>query len=320
MKAMRTFSGWLAVLVVSFGIGIGDADAKRLGGGGSFGGKSAFGMPYKRSAAQPVRSPRQQQAAQQNQQARDALGRRGGLMGMLGGLALGGLLGALLFGGAFENFNFMDLLVFGGIAYLLYRLLAARAAQARPQPVRADARAAATAPARREALERTPVITPARTDSNDWFRGDAADTDGAPDPVARALVPPAEAHELPDGFDSTAFLAGARIAYRDLQKAWDARDHATLRALATPAMFAELQKRSEDLAADNRTDVLKLEAELLDARMVDGMLEAVVLFDAIVREDTQAQAQQVREVWHFTKDANATSPTWYLDGIQQLED
>jgi hypothetical protein len=36
----------------------------------------------------------------------------------------------LFFGGAFENFNFIDILVFGGIAFLLYKLFAARAGAA----------------------------------------------------------------------------------------------------------------------------------------------------------------------------------------------
>ena len=79
-----------------------EAQAKRFGGGGSFGGKSAFSTPYKRQLAPPVRSAKQQRAATQNQAARQDLAKRGGLMGMLGALAIGGLLGALLFGGAFD--------------------------------------------------------------------------------------------------------------------------------------------------------------------------------------------------------------------------
>jgi predicted lipid-binding transport protein (Tim44 family) len=78
-------------------------------------------------------SAKQQQASQQNQAAKQGLAQRGGLMGMLGGLAIGGLLGALLFGGAFENLNLMDFLIFGGIAFMLYKLLSARS-RATPQP------------------------------------------------------------------------------------------------------------------------------------------------------------------------------------------
>jgi predicted lipid-binding transport protein (Tim44 family) len=66
--------------------------------------------------------------------------------------------------------------------------------------------------------------------------------------------------------------------------------------------------------------VLKLEAELLEVREVGEQLEAVVMFDGVLREADDDQARQVREVWHFTKARDAKQPTWFLDGIQQLED
>ena len=45
-----------------------------------------------------------------------------------------------------------------------------------------------------------------------------------------------------------------------------------------------------------------------------------MLFDAILREGAEQQAAQVREVWHFVKPVHSVRFTWYLDGIQQLED
>lgn len=309
---MKRVFGFLTVLGATLLLGMGaipDAEAKRLGGGGSFGGKSAFSSPYQRQAA-PARSMRQQQAVQQNQAARQQLSRRGGLMGMLGGLALGGLLGALLFGGAFEQFNFMDLLVFGGLAYLLYRVFAARGQAMSPRPAYARTR-----PGDSQSVAPRPVLpdnTAARTalDSREWFQADAsAPSTSQQDAAAR-----------PADFDEQSFLDGARHAYRDLQNAWDARDFARLRALSTAAMFEELKTRSAGLSADNRTEVLKLDAELLDVREVGDDVEAVVLFDAILREDMHSRAQQVREVWHFTRPARSGAPTWFLDGIQQLED
>ncbi len=287
-----------------------EAHAKRFGGGGSFGGKSAFGTPFKRSAAKPARSPRQQQAAQQNQAARQGFAQRGGLMGMLGGLAIGGLLGALFFGGAFENLNFLDILVFGAIAFMLFKLLAARGARAAPQPAGAS-RGTFDADARSAT-----GTTGTGFDSSNWFRGSAPaaadaehDTDEAPAAVA-----------LPDDFDSAAFLAGARRAFGDLQQAWDAQDHDTLRALTTATMYAEVTRRLDDIAPGNRTDVLKVEAELLEVQDLGSMLEATVLFDALIREEAGQRPHQVREVWHFTRARESRQPTWHLDGIQQLAD
>ena len=54
--------------------GIADAHAKRLGGGGSFGGKAAFNSPFKRGAQAPVRSPRQKPLHQDLTRDRAAVG------------------------------------------------------------------------------------------------------------------------------------------------------------------------------------------------------------------------------------------------------
>lgn len=297
-----------------------EAHAKRLGGGGSFGGKSAFSKPYQRSLA-PVRTPRQQQANQRNQAARQQYAQRGGFMGMLGGLALGGLLGAMFFGGAFENLNLFDILVFGAIAWMLFKLLGARAARTAP-------RTAATGPSggihgrggpddgdRGEVAGASDGRTGRGNgfDSSDWFRAGVPDQETG---VSEEAVPAG----LPSGFDGEAFLAGARNAYRDLQRAWDAQDHDTLRALTSPSMFREVEQRLSGLTADNRTDVLKVDAELLEVIELDDMFEAAVLFDALLREERGERPRQVREVWHFTRPRASTRPTWFLDGIQQLAD
>ena len=125
---------------------------------------------------------------------------------------------------------------------------------------------------------------------------------------------------VPEDFDQQAFLSGAKIAFTTLQKAWDDRDLAEIRGLSTDKVFAEIQEQLKASATENHTDILKLDAELLEVREIGSELEAVVLFDAIMREDINAQAEQVREVWHFVKPKISIQPKWLLDGIQQLED
>lgn len=310
----------MIVLTLSIG-GISDVEAKRLGGGRSFGSKSIYSSPYRRSTtSQPGRSANQQQAYQQNQAARQRMSRRGGLMGMLGALALGGLLGSLFFGGAFEGFNFMDILVFGGIAYLLYRLFAAKAGQNRQAPAYG-----------REQYSEYQEPMNHRDSEPSYGGGNQAgfDTDllfgkdkkGA-SPSQTNLQPDAEFSQTsaPAGFDEREFLRGAENAFRMLQKAWDHRDLAAIRGLTTDKVFAEIQDQLHASSEHNQTDVLKLHTELLDIREVGAELEAVVLFDTIIRENADEQAAQVREVWHFVKPKNSLQSKWYLDGIQQLED
>jgi predicted lipid-binding transport protein (Tim44 family) len=125
---------------------------------------------------------------------------------------------------------------------------------------------------------------------------------------------------MPAGFDSVAFLDDVKRRYMDLQQAWDTRDSAEIRGLTTDKVFAEIQAQLKDSSDTNATDVLKLDADILEVRELNSEFEAVVLFDAIMREDDAGQANQVREVWHFVKSKSGLNANWMLDGIQQLED
>ena len=236
-------------------------------------------------------------------------------MGIFGGLALGGLLGSMLAGGGFHGINFMDILVFGGIAYLFYKLFVAKKA---------------------DSLQRTALDPTANHNYQDSALTHQAPLIGQADSAgfntdilfkknAASSEPEAQQHNefvgafIPKDFDQHAFLNGAKIAFMHLQKAWDERDFAEIRGLTTDKVFAEIQDQLKASALENKTEILKLEAELLEVREIGSELEAVVLFDTIMRENDNAQAGQIREVWHFTKPKNSIQPKWYLDGIQQLD-
>ncbi|MDD4913723.1 MAG: Tim44-like domain-containing protein [Methylococcales bacterium] len=298
---MNKKTGILATLFVSTVLmltSVHDAEARRFGGGSSFGSKPSYSQPYQHpsspnSFAQPSRSAGQAQAAAQNQTARQGMAGRGGLMGMLGGLALGGLLGSMFFGGAFEHINFMDMLLFAGIAYLVYRLFAARSAR-QNQPV-ANAYGRNTHPE---------TDHPAGFDTNVLFKKDG-------------YAANANTAGIPADFDQTGFLAGAERAFRHLQTSWDNRDLAAIRGLTTDKVFAEIQDQLRASGSANKTEVLSIKAELLDVHQEGNMLEATVLFNSVMRED-DSQPENVREVWRFAKPANSQQPKWFLDGIQQI--
>ncbi|MCQ8104128.1 Tim44-like domain-containing protein [Methylomonas sp. SURF-2] len=309
----------LAITFISLTLlmtGIQEAQAKRLGGGGSFGSRPSYSAPYKRStapssASQPTRSASQQQAAAQNQAARQNWAGRGGLMGMLGGLALGGLLGSLFFGGAFENINFMDILVFAGIAFLLMRLFASKARQSQPAADNAYGRSSYSDPSGTGDYDSAPQVGTQSAGFNTDLLFDKNAPAAAADVHSATL-------DVPTDFDQAAFLAGAESAFRYLQSAWDKADLAAIRGLTTDKVFAEIQEQLKASGANNKTDVLKVVPELLEIREIDNELEAVVLFDCIMRED-DGETEQVREVWHFIKPVGSKQTKWFLDGIQQLE-
>ena len=305
----------------------GDVFAARMGGGKSFGSRPSYSEPYRRSpnVAQPglsppgagVQQPAYSAAQQRNQAMRDSLAQRGGFMRMLGGLALGGLLGALLFGGAFEHINFFDLLIFGLIAFLLFKFLAARR----------RASEGVSAPAGYPPVESGEFDRPPERQADAPRPGAGFNTDllfgkGRPAPAAgQTGMADRTALAMPADFDAPVFLRGAKAAYEMMQKAWDEGDLAELRALTTDKVFGELQDQIRARGgAANRTELIKVEAELLEVRDVGSDREAAVLFDVLLRESPEAQPAQVREVWHFVRSRNSRQPTWFLDGIQQVED
>lgn len=299
-------------LIVSLTFALaGTAEAARFGGGKSFGSKPSYSMPYKRSAEGSAANPAPQHTAPTTApNPAQTAGKRSGLMGMLGGLAIGGLLGSLLFGGAFHGINPLDILLFGAVAFLAFKLLAGRRSQ--PRPVAGYQRQADAG------------------DGPAGFDTDILSHKGAPvAPVYRAEgVKPA----IPADFAVEGFLEGAKSAYRHLQSAWDQGDLAEIRGLATDRVFAEIQDQYRARQGENRTELLKLEAELLEVRDRDNDREASVLFDVLMRESRPAgeslrlpesddeRPKQVREVWHFIRSKTSRQPTWFLDGIQQLED
>jgi predicted lipid-binding transport protein (Tim44 family) len=319
---MKNITAFLFTLVMTLGLSlsvVSDVEAKRFGSGGSFGSKRSYSTPYKRSTTTtPSRSASQQQAYQKNQAARNNLSRRGGLMGLLGGLALGGLLGALFFGGAFEGFNFMDLLVFGGIAFLLYKLFAAKTARQAPNTYARnsyDYESSYSDSTDNSRNSRYSGSSNAGFDTDILFNKKNQNTFSSADASDASF-----AMDIPAGFDTEDFLNGAKGAFRQLQSAWDRRDLAEIRSLTTDKVFGEIQDQLRAMEGQNITEVLNLDAQLLDIREIGSELEAVVLFDALIREEANAQAEPVREVWHFTKSRSARQPKWYLDGLQQLED
>jgi predicted lipid-binding transport protein (Tim44 family) len=248
----------------------------------------------------------------QNAAQRQSLANRGGLMGMLGGLAIGGLLGALLFGGAFENINFFDIAVILGLAALAYFLFASLRRRGGP----------AASPA--AAAYGSPVAGPAPGDAEEpVMRRETAATAPRSGGWGAVLGGGGEpAVSVPPGFDTAGFMEGAKRAYRMLQEAWDRGDLSELRGLTTDDVFAELQDQLRARAGENRTEVIRLDAQLLEARQSGNEMEASVLFEAFLREvdDTRGpdeRGELVREVWHFTRPANSRQPTWFLDGIQQ---
>jgi predicted lipid-binding transport protein (Tim44 family) len=267
------------------------ADARRLGGGRSFGSKPS----YQRSTPSPSQSNLDRGQAQQGQRAQPqatATGRFGGIGGMFGGLLMGGLIGSLLFGGAgaMGGPGILDLILIGGILFFVVKLLRSRR---NPAPQQAGQ-------------------MPYGTSENSTF--------GAYDRVRGRAEEADLKTVLPAGFDVDEFLKGAKAAYNRLQASWSRRDLEDISQFASPAVMNELKEQARLDPEPSPVEILLVDATLVDVKDAGDERVASVLLDVTMREEQgKDEPSQVKEIWHFRRSISDKSSFWVLDGIQQVE-
>lgn len=259
------------------------SDARRMGGGKSFGTRPQYrqstpspSMPSQGATPSP-------QGGAFNQTARRP-GLFGGLGGMLGGMLMGGLIGSLLFGGGFTGPGLLDLLLVGGGLFLLFRVLKARRMASQTVP---------------PAFERT-------VGHADY---DTAATGYTPLTADR-----------PADFDEREFLDGARTAYVRLQASWDRRDLEDIRQFTSPQVWEELRLEAEKDPLPGKTEIVYVNASVVKVEKIAADIVVSVLFDALLRESPEQQKPEpVREIWHFSRKESEPGSFWKLEGLQQVE-
>ncbi len=277
------------------------AEARRLGGGRSFGSRKSFNKP--------AQNPSPSRDSKTTQQSGTGQTRPSGLGGMFGGLLMGSMLGGLLFGGGLGGGNIIDLLLIGGGLFLLLRML-----RSRRQAVGAAGGygTGSGASPSRDIRGAAPGF-PER--GGNHAAGGWSET-GTPPPAPQG---PHEGSAVPADFDEVEFLTGAKAAYNRLQESWDKRDLDDINAFVLPEVYQEIADQAAQDPSPGRTEILMLDARLLEVKELDGETVATVLYDAMLREDAEnGVPEQVREVWHFIRTSSAEQ--WKLAGIQQLEE
>ena len=127
----------------------------------------------------------------------------------------------------------------------------------------------------------------------------------------------APASRIPADFDVAGFTRNAKVNFIRLQAANDAGNLDDIRAFTTPEMFAELQMDLSDRgAATQHTDVVQINAEVLDVEEGPALYVVSVRFTGETRENGAALTESFDEIWHLTKPRHANGG-WLLAGIQQ---
>ena len=124
------------------------------------------------------------------------------------------------------------------------------------------------------------------------------------------------APKWPPGFDAPAFIAQAREQFIRLQAAFDHADLATLREVASTEVFDELRRQIDERhGVINVTEVIGLETELVEVQTDVDEYTATIRFHGLVREAPGTEPVRLNELWHLAKPRDG-SAGWLLVGIQ----
>lgn len=253
------------------------AEAKRFGGGGSFGKNRP--VPTKQTQKAPETAPKQNASGASK------------WLGPLAGLAIGAGLASMFAGGglgAFGNAIGTILMALAAVAAIMFLMGKFRKSQ---QP-------------------------------NMQYAGAGASYQNAPQPMRETAFASGSSVKssgnIPHDFPVDSFLRNAKMSFIRLQAANDRKDINDIREYTTPEIFAEISMQMQERGnTQQTTEVVSINAELLEVAKEGDYLVASVRFTGQLRENAQA-LENVDEVWHIQQDAHHAHSTWLLAGIQQL--
>ncbi|MGH8796275.1 MAG: Tim44 domain-containing protein, partial [Caldimonas sp.] len=138
-------------------------------------------------------------------------------------------------------------------------------------------------------------------------------------PAFGAAAPAAAATTaVPAGFDAAAFERIAKLIFIRMQAANDSADLNDLRGFTTPEMYAAVKLDLQDRAgAAQQTDVVRVDAEVLEVATEGDRQVVSVRFHGLIREEPDSAAAPFDEVWHLVRPLDG-SREWAIAGIQQI--
>ncbi|MDP2827177.1 MAG: TIM44-like domain-containing protein [Sulfuricellaceae bacterium] len=268
------------VTIFSLGLVVGEASAKRMGGGKSFG-KQRESVSQSAPKA-PAAAPTAPAPAGGNK-----------WLGPLAGLAAGGLLASLLMGGGFDGIKMMDILMMLGIGAAIFFIFRAMRNRSPAQPM------------------------PAAAGNVPFSAYQSASP--LPGGAGSASVAAMSTSTRPAWFEDEPFLRQAKANFLRLQDANDKGDVNDIREFTTPEMFAEIGLQIQERGGKpQHTEVVTLNAAMADVATENDLVIASVRFSGLIREEAGASAESFDEIWHIQKSASQANASWFVSGIQQV--
>ena len=343
---------WSLILAAALLVVGTHADAKRMGGGGSFGKQS--GNVIQRQAAPATPAAPVQNAAKPATPAPatpPAAAPKKPWGAMLGGLAAGlglawlasslglGGMGAAI--GQMLMFGLLALAIMAAVGWFMRKRKAdqASAGMAQQSPYAfqgAGAEAPSYNPANvgndasarpwertSTAFQATPAATTALATTTLASGSMIGANLGQQPSLSDNALSGSQTWGIPANFDTVGFLASARQNFTTLQAAWDKADVSSLRVMMTDEMLTEIksqlaERESHTGATANHTEVAALDAKLLGVEELDTTWMASVEFSGMIKEDPSQSPAPFREVWNMTK-AKSGGAGWLVAGVQALQ-
>ena len=318
----------LSVAVLSAGMLPSAVDAKRIGGGGSSGMQRS--TPSQAPNAAPAKPAQAAPATPNTAGAAAAAAPKRSWMGPIAGLAAGLGIAALMshlgMGAAMGNMLMMALLAVA--AFFVIRFVMSRFAK--PNGANGNQSMATPSGMQFAGSGGQPPFGGASTGSG-WGQPAAAANNGSPMlssmasgtaaampmPMPMSMPLTAASGHLPEGFDVAGFERIAKMIFIRMQAANDTADLNDLRTFTTPEMFAAVKLELQDRGTKTqRTDVVRVDAEVLDVSTEGDRQIVSVRFHGLIREEENAVAAPFDEAWHLVKPVDG-SQQWAIAGIQQ---
>ena len=294
----------MTVTALSLSLSPTDADAKRLGADKPAGMQRAApdkpGAPAHNAA--PAAAPAAPAAPAATPPKRSWMGP---LAGLAAGIGIAALFSHLGMGAGMGEAmgNILMMLLVAGVAFFAIRFVMSRMGGSRGGPQLAGA--GAPAPTNWQPTPNPEPVAMART---------AFDT--APQAQSLAAVGTVAALPvLPGGMAAADFERLAKMVFTRMQAANDAANLDDLRKFTTPELFASLRTDLQDRGnAKQQTDVVQIDAQVIEAVVENGNDIVTVRFHGLIREAVDAGVEPFNEHWHLVRPADGKSE-WAIAGI-----
>ena len=284
---MQRFLSIALALCLGLTLSLDASAGKRMGGGKSFGSAPTHQTRQAdapTSAAQPAAAGTAATAAAGR--AAPAASGASRWLGPLAGIAAGGLLAAMFMGDGFEGIQFLDILLLGLIAFVIFKLFAARR-QAQGQPAMAGGM-------QRQMPQQAPI-----------FGGASASTSAA------------AAINAPAWFDEQRFIEAGRTHFLALQQHWDAAEMDKIAEFVTPQMLSFLKEERASMGEGYQStyiDDLSVQLDGID-ELADKTV-ATLTFRGVAKTSRFDQGEPFSESWRMER-VNGDNQPWLVAGIRQ---